>query len=70
MSIWLEIHCDVKNAPSMTGRCANHDNDNPGLMITGGVTRGYKVLKKMALQKGWKFSRVGWSCPYCATMEK
>lgn len=69
MSFWIEIHCDVLNQGRdpdnvLLHRCHTHRNHNPGL-LSQGLQNGYKNLKKIAVDQGWKHNKVGWVCPGC-----
>lgn len=76
MSVWVEIHCDVRSEVPDPARgyadniCYGHQNDYP---MSGGLTvdDAYAYAVKVAKQRGWAKRRVmpggrlGWVCPHC-----
>lgn len=77
MSIWIEIHCDVRAPTSkewyakhLKSFCQSEAGDQPGLLFrtTGPVASKMAVLSKHARELGWTKSRKhGWVCANCKT---
>lgn len=69
MSIWIELHCDVRDGGrKLTGSpgCSSDDNESPGVMVSNGSAAiGQKMVTAMARDLGWKRHSIGWVCPAC-----
>ena len=73
MSLWIELHCDIRDMSRTTATgelaCWTHSNANEGLLTesTGNDARAAAtLLAKRARAKGWRRTRNGWACPACA----
>jgi len=74
MSIWLEIHCDIRkdginHKDILFHRCYSHRNDNVMAMsgnnsITS-VRNVLKFLEQEAIDQGWVKVGSKWACPGC-----
>lgn len=76
MSIWLEIHCDVR-APCPEGVvrsspwCYGESGNQVGGMAGNtrkGIWRCLVYLESVAKDQGWIKDRRGWVCPNCNTV--
>lgn len=73
MSIWLEIHCDVRStAPEGWNRdrpyCDSQHGEFPGVLAhdtSEEITDAIRHLKLDARDQGWVKDRRGWVCPNC-----
>lgn len=71
MSIWLEIHCDVRKDgmdDPLTITCHTARGDNPGAMAKD-ISSARTVLvaiEREAMAAGWVRSRGKWGCPGCS----
>ena len=66
MSIWIEIHCDVRR-----NHCRSDNGHMPGDLsrnTRGAVLFTLTRLGKMALEGGWIKDKRGWVCPNCKTV--
>jgi len=64
MGIWIEIHCDVRKAG-----CFDDVNDGSMAMARStmaSMLNAYAIVKKDAIDKGWKHKSGEWICPHCA----
>ena len=73
MGIWLEFRCENRSNPSASGnlsdRCQSHDNSGPTEMAyetREGVLDALRCLGDEARHVGWKRTRYGWICAFCA----
>lgn len=76
MSLWIEIHCDVRAdthrewyAKHLKAFCLTDQGNNVGAMFRNqDFHQAMRVLAGMARNQGWvKTHRHGWVCPNCAT---
>jgi len=74
MSIWIEIHCDIRSTWPKEERghldslCYSDRNDNAMAMAgnpLSSVLNLMKILRRRAKEQGWTFSRGKWCCPGC-----
>lgn len=71
MSIWLEIHCDVRAGgmlDPLTARCSSYRNDNPCGMAKNisAIRMTLLGIESAAAASGWRHIRGKWICPGCA----
>lgn len=74
MGIWIEYRCENLSEPSAEGnhlrRCASLDNSGPMRMTAtdtrAAVLDALQELDAEAHRIGWKKSRTGWVCAFCA----
>ena len=72
MSIWMELHCDVRDGGRTSdGRvgCWSDALEHPGVLVehtAASVRAGHGHLRETAREQGWKMTRAqGWICPAC-----
>jgi len=72
MGIWIEFRCDNAGAASaygVAGQCLSHNNEGPSAMsghTQAALLETMRKLEKTAKKTGWKKTRAGWQCPFCA----
>lgn len=76
MGIWIEFRCENRVNPSSWGekrtgkQCESHDNNGP-MELAGdtqeSVRRTVHYLTEDALKAGWRRTRYGWICKFCAS---
>lgn len=76
MSVWMEIHCDLRRPSKRYGDvCFTDRGDNVGYMLqtpsVNGLLHGYHWLEKAALEIGWEYDKksTNWKCPRCKSMD-
>lgn len=75
MGIWIEFRCDNAGAASaygVAGQCLSHNNEGPSAMsghTQAALLETMRKLEKTAKKTGWKKTRTGWLCPFCAQRE-
>lgn len=73
MATWMEIRCDVRaERIGHDGRCFSEVNEGPMAMAGSThaeVISALKMLANDAIKSGWKRTRDGWACPYCAAAD-
>lgn len=69
MSIWIEIHCDVrKDGGNLDARCYSNRGENIGGLVdntNASVLSAVAYLTMVAKKDGWVRTREGWCCPGC-----
>ena len=78
MSVWIEIHCDVRAPAGLepdprTGferyvGCETNDNENPAAMAANtqeAIRHVLRTVQAMARERLWVYRDGRWACPYC-----
>lgn len=75
MGTWIEFRCENRSEASADGaswpgkRCWSHDNEGPmdmALDTRASVVETLQGMERHAIASGWKKTRDGWICPFCA----
>lgn len=73
MGTWIELRCENRGTKTAEGpegrRCWSDDNSGPmGMAIDNrsSLIETMQQLEEDARDLGWKKTREGWVCPYCA----
>ncbi|CRN65986.1 hypothetical protein SAMN05216576_107245 [Ectopseudomonas chengduensis] len=76
MATWIEIRCENRGKVSEeeaapTKRCYSSDNIGPMDMAEdnrASLLETMRFLEKDARDDGWKKTKEGWVCPFCAKL--
>jgi hypothetical protein len=76
MATWIEFRCENRDNPSAHAtpknwgeRCDSHDNNGPMEMSNDNqksIIATVQYLEREAKKSGWKKTKYGWICKYCA----
>lgn len=76
MATWIEIRCENRGKASgeeaaPTKRCYSDDNIGPMQMAEdnrASLLETMRFMEKDAQDDGWKKTKEGWVCPFCAKL--
>ena len=69
MAAWIEIRCEDSGPGGYGDRCWSDDNVGPMQMSSddnASIMQTVADLRKEAKASGWKRTKAGWICPFCA----